>query len=44
VRVELLEREDRQVDVVLLEPEQARGIVHQDVGVQHEQLGDRGGA
>jgi hypothetical protein len=29
VVVELLEREDRQVDVVLLEPEQARGVVHQ---------------
>ena len=38
VVVELLEREQRQVDVVLLEPEQARGIVQQDVGVEDEQL------
>ena len=38
VVVELLEREDREVDVVLLEPEEARGIVHQHVGVEHEEL------
>ena len=38
VVVELLEREDRQVDVVFLEPEQARRVVHQHVGVEHEQL------
>ena len=40
VGVELLERQDGQVDVVLLEPEQARRVVHQDVGVEDEQLGD----
>ena len=27
------------VDVVLLEAEQAGGIVHQHIGVEHEQLG-----
>ena len=45
VVVELLEGEDRQVDVVLLEAEQARRVVHQHVGVEHEQLagGERGG-
>ena len=41
VVVELLEREDRQVDVVLLEPEEARGVVHQDVGVEDEELAGR---
>ncbi len=41
VVVELLEREDRQVDVVLLEPEEARGVVHQHVGVEHEELAGR---
>ena len=41
VVVELLEREDRQIDVVLLEPEQARGVVHQHVRVEHEQLGGK---
>jgi hypothetical protein len=39
VGVELLEGEDRQIDVVFLESEQAGGIVHQHVGVEHEQLG-----
>ncbi len=45
VVVELLEREDGEVDVVFLEPEQARGVVHQDVGVEDEQLagGDEAG-
>jgi hypothetical protein len=38
VRVELLEGGDRQVEVVLLEAEQARRVVHQHVGVEHEQL------
>ena len=38
VVVELFEREDRQVDVVLFEAEQARRVVHQDVGVEHEEL------
>jgi len=38
VLVELLQRRDRQEEVVLVEAEQARRIVHQDVGVQHEQL------
>src|SRR5512134_3987201 len=40
VVVELLQRADRQVDVVLFEPEQARGVVHQDIRVEHEELGD----
>ena len=39
VVVELLQRHHRHVDVVLLEAEQARRIVHQHVGVQYEQLG-----
>ena len=39
VVVELLERDHRQVDVVLLEAEQARRVVHQHVGVEHEQRG-----
>ena len=38
VGVELLQRRHRDVDVVFLEAEQARGIVHQHVGVEHEQL------
>ena len=38
VVVELLEREDGQVDVVFLEPEEARGVVHQDIGVEDEKL------
>ena len=37
VVVELLERDHRQVDVVLLEAEQGRRVVHQHVGVEHEQ-------
>ena len=42
-------RRHRQEDVVLLEAEQAGRIVHEHVGVEHEQLGvvmqpgDRGG-
>jgi hypothetical protein len=39
VAVELLERDHRQVDVVLLEAEQRHRVVHQHVGVEHEQLG-----
>jgi hypothetical protein len=38
VVVEFLERDDRQEDVVLGEAEQARRVVHQHVGVEHEQL------
>ena len=38
VAVELLEREDRQIDVVLFEPEEACGVVHQHVRVEHEEL------
>ena len=38
VGVELLERHHRQIDVVFLETEQTGGIVHQHVGVQHEEL------
>ena len=39
VGVQLLEGRHRQEDVVLLEAEQAGRIVHQHVGVEHEQLG-----
>jgi hypothetical protein len=38
VRVELLQRGDRQVEVVLVEAEEARRVVHQHVGVEDEQL------
>src|SRR4029078_10217535 len=38
VVVEFLEREDRQVDVVLFEPEQARRVMHQDIRVENEKL------
>jgi hypothetical protein len=41
--VEFFQRGDRHVDVVLLEAEQAGGVVHQHVGVQNEQLGLGGG-
>ena len=37
VSVELLERDHRQVDVVLLEAEQRRRVVHEHVGVEDEQ-------
>ena len=36
--IELLQSRHRYVDVVLLEAEQARGVVHEHVGVEHEQL------
>jgi hypothetical protein len=39
VAVELLERDHRQEHVVFLEAEQAHRVVHQHVGVQHEELG-----
>jgi hypothetical protein len=42
VLVELLERGDRQVEVVLVEAEQARRIVHQHVGIEDEELLDLG--
>ncbi|MNN06191.1 hypothetical protein D3C81_1189730 [compost metagenome] len=38
VVVQLLERHHRQIDVVFLEAEQRARVVHQHVGVQHEQL------
>src|SRR5688572_4664804 len=38
VLVELLQGGDRQVDVVLVEAEEARRIVHEHVGVEHEEL------
>src|ERR1041385_3854278 len=41
VVVELLEREDREVQIVFFETEDAGGIVHQHVGVEHEKLGRR---
>ncbi len=44
VVVEFLQRHHREEDVVLLEPEQARRVVHQHVGVEHEQLGNGRGA
>ena len=37
VRIELLEHHHRQVDVVLLEAEDRRRVVHQHVRVEHEQ-------
>jgi hypothetical protein len=39
VAVELLQRDHRQVDVVLLEAKQRHRVVHEHVGVEHEQLG-----
>ncbi len=42
VAVEFLERGHRNVDIVFLEAEQAGRIVHQHVGVEHEEL-DAGG-
>jgi hypothetical protein len=42
VAVELLEGGHRDVNVVFLEAEQAGGIVHQHVGIKHEEL-DVGG-
>ncbi|EOA05532.1 dehydrogenase [Herbaspirillum frisingense GSF30] len=39
VVVQLLQRHHGQVDVVFLEAEQRGRIVHQHVGIQHEQLG-----
>ena len=42
VAVELLQHDHRQEDVVLLEAEQAHRVVHQHVGVEHEQLGRAG--
>ena len=38
VVVEFFERHHRQIDVVFLEAEQRRRVVHQHVGVEHEQL------
>jgi len=43
VAVELLERKHRQEDVVLFKTVEAGGIVHQHVGVEHEELGESGG-
>jgi hypothetical protein len=40
VVVELFQRHHRQVDVVLLETEQRRWVMHQHIGVEHEHLGD----
>ncbi len=39
VVIQLLQRHDGHVDVVLLEAVQTDGIVHQHVGVEDEQLG-----
>ena len=38
VAIELFKHDHRQKDVVLFKAEQAHGVVHQDVGVQHEQF------
>ena len=43
VAVELFQHDHRQEDVVFLEAEQAHRVVHEHVGVQHEQLGRAGG-
>ncbi len=42
VVVELFQRHHRQIDVVFLEAEQRGRVVHQHVGVEHEQLGAAG--
>ena len=42
VVVQLFQRDHRQEHVVLLEAEQCRRVVHQHVGVQHEQLAGGG--
>jgi hypothetical protein len=39
VAVQFLQRDHRQEDVVFLEAEQAHRVVHQHVGVEHEELG-----
>ncbi|MPN59595.1 hypothetical protein SDC9_207316 [bioreactor metagenome] len=44
VVVEFLQRHDRHVDVVLFETVEAGGVVHQDIGVEHEQFGLRCGS
>jgi hypothetical protein len=40
VVVEFFERHHRQIDVVFLEAEEAGGVVHEHVGVEHEELAD----
>ena len=42
VIVELLENRDRHVEIVFLEAEEAGGVVHQHIGVEHEKLGGGG--
>ena len=42
VVVELLEREDWQVEIVLFEAIKAGGVVHQHVGIEHKELGKGG--
>ena len=42
VRVELFEHDHGEVNVVLLEPEDGGRVVHQHVGVEHEQARDTG--
>ena len=44
VAVELFKRSDRQEHIVFLEPEQAARIVHQHIGVDHEELLQRLGS
>ena len=39
VVIELFEREHREEDVVLFEAEQTGGVVHQYVGIEHEEFG-----
>jgi len=39
VLIEFFQGGDRHIDIVFFEAEQAGGVVHQHVGVQHEQLG-----
>ena len=39
VGVELFQGHHRHVDVVLLEAEEAQGVMHQNIGVEHEELG-----
>ena len=44
VAVQLLEHDQRQEDVMLLEAEQAHRVVHQHIGIQHEQAAHFGRA
>ena len=42
VTVEFFQHDHRQKDVVLFKPEQTHGVVHQHIGVEHEEFGRAG--